>query len=57
MFLRLPKVIEQTGLSRSAIYKLISKGLFPSPVRIGQRAVAWRAKDLADWASGRAATH
>lgn len=53
MFLRLPKVIERTGLSRSSIYALISDGLFPAPVRIGRRAVAWRDADLEVWAAGR----
>lgn len=37
MLLRLPKVIERTGLSRSSIYALITKGMFPAPVRIGER--------------------
>lgn len=54
MFLRLPKVIERTGLSRSSIYTLISDGLFPAPVRIGRRAVAWREADLETWAAERA---
>lgn len=53
MFLRLPKVIERTGLSRSSIYAMISDGLFPAPVRIGRRAVAWREADLHLWASER----
>lgn len=53
MFLRLPKVIERTGLSRSSIYAMIGDGLFPSPVRIGRRAVAWRETDVDAWASQR----
>lgn len=53
MFLRLPKVIERTGLSRSSIYAMISAGRFPSPVRIGLRAVAWREADLDTWSDDR----
>jgi len=56
MFLRLPKVIERTGLSRSSIYAMIDDGLFPSPVRIGRRAVAWRETDVDAWAAGRPIT-
>lgn len=53
MFLRLPKVIERTGLSRSSIYSMIGEGLFPAPVKIGRRAVAWREADLDRWAAER----
>lgn len=56
MFLRLPKVIERTGLSRSSIYVMINEGRFPAPVQIGQRAVAWREADLVTWAASRSAT-
>jgi prophage regulatory protein len=40
-FLRLPTVIERTGLSRSAIYARASEGLFPRPVPLGLRTAAW----------------
>lgn len=56
MFLRLPTVVQRTGLSRSSIYALVSDGLFPAPVRIGRRAVAWRESDLDHWAAGRTRT-
>jgi prophage regulatory protein len=46
---RLPQVQELTGLSRSTIYQFIADGKFPSPVRIGARAVAWRESDLLAW--------
>lgn len=38
---RLPLVKSATGLSRSSVYGQISKGLFPKPIQIGSRAVAW----------------
>lgn len=40
-FLRLPAVMERTGLSRSAIYARASDGLFPRPVPLGLRTAAW----------------
>lgn len=40
-FLRLPEVIERTGLSRSTIYRGIAEGWFPGPVKIGPRISAW----------------
>jgi prophage regulatory protein len=53
MLLRLPQVIEQTGLSRSLLYSEVKAGRFPQPTKIGRRAVAWRRADLEQWASGR----
>jgi len=37
--LRLPSVIELTGLSRSSIYAQIAHGTFPKQVSLGARAV------------------
>lgn len=51
---RRPEVENLTGLSRSTIYDMMSKGEFPKPVRIGRRAVAWRESDLAAWLAQRA---
>ena len=53
MFLRLPMVVHMTGLCRSTIYKMVSEKKFPSPVRLGDRAVAWRQSDLAKWSESR----
>jgi len=47
--LRLPEVRQKVGLSRSAIYKLISEGQFPRQVAIGPRTVAWVQEDLERW--------
>ena len=47
--LRLPKVKEATGLSRSAIYLKISKNLFPTPISLGARAVGWLESEITDW--------
>lgn len=52
-FLRMPTVIRVTGLARSTIYRLIAKNQFPGPVRIGDRAVAWRQHDLDEWSERR----
>ncbi|MEZ8223569.1 helix-turn-helix transcriptional regulator [Vibrio splendidus] len=39
--IRLNEVLVMTGLSRSGMYRSIEKQQFPSPVPIGDRAVAW----------------
>lgn len=53
VFLRMPTVMRMTGLGRSTIYRLIADRKFPSPVRLGPRAVAWRRSDLDQWSEAR----
>ena len=52
-FVRMPMVLQITGLGRSTIYRLIAEKKFPVPVRLGDRAVAWRQVDLDAWSEGR----
>lgn len=49
--LRIPSVIEATGLSRSSILAMAkSRGSsFPQPLKIGKRAIAWRSQDIQAW--------
>ena len=51
--LRREEVQERTGLSRSAIYRLMREGGFPLPHRVGRRAVRWRESDLQTWLASR----
>jgi prophage regulatory protein len=52
--LRLPAVIQITGLARSTIYKLMAEGQFPGSRKITQRSVAWSSADIAQWIESRA---
>jgi predicted DNA-binding transcriptional regulator AlpA len=52
-FLRLPEVRAITGLSKSSIYALIRENNFPTPVRVGSRAVAWIRSEVKQWAADR----
>ena len=47
--MRLKEVIEATGLSRPTIYKRMALGLFPIPVHLGERAVAWVSDEVEIW--------
>jgi prophage regulatory protein len=44
--LRLPEVMRHSGYSRSMLYSLISQGLYPKPIKIGERAVAWPSQEV-----------
>lgn len=53
--LRLDAVENLTGLRKSSIYTYMASKAhgFPTPVRIGARAVAWREADVLAWIAGR----
>lgn len=53
--LRLPQVKACTGLSRSEIYRRVSAGDFPAPVKLGERASAWPEHEVAAWCEARIA--
>ena len=53
--LRLPKVMELTGLGRDTIYRYIREGKFPPQRRISERASAWREDELREWIESRSA--
>ena len=50
---RLAEVIHSTGRSRSSIYSDIKEGVFPKPIKIGKRAVAWSSEDITKWIDDR----
>ena len=52
-FLRRPAVTERYGLPVSTLYDWISKGRFPKPVRLGERAVGWAIEELEAWERAR----
>lgn len=54
--LRLREVIVIVKKSRATIYCELKAGLFPSPIRIGKRAVAWKRGDIEGWLNSRPST-
>lgn len=44
--LRRNQVEQEVGLKRSTIYQRMQEGTFPRPIRLGERAVGWRASDI-----------
>lgn len=47
--IRLPEVIKRTGVSRTTIYRLISKKSFPSPIKISEKTIAFVESEVNDW--------
>lgn len=47
--LRLNKVLERTGLSRSTLYRKMQAGSFPKQLKIAARCAGWRESDVDAW--------
>lgn len=54
-FLRIKAVIGMVGRSRSAIYRDMHAGTFPTAVQLGARSVGWDSDDIAKWQAERIA--
>ena len=48
-FLRLPTVLEKTGLSRTLTYELIQREQFPKAIKLTERSVAWCSEEVDLW--------
>lgn len=51
--LRLPQVIEKTGLSRSVIYALISRGEFVTKIKLSPRTMGFLESEVNAWIAER----
>lgn len=45
-FLRLPQVLSLYPVSKSTWWKGVAEGRYPKPVKLGERATAWRVEDI-----------
>ena len=48
-FIRLPQVIELTGMGKTFMYSRISDGTFPKQIQLGSRSVVWNERDVIAW--------
>ena len=51
--IRFPEVMNRTGYGKAWIYRLINEGLFPQPIKIGSRAIAFVESEVDEWISQR----
>lgn len=47
--LRVPRVVQMTGVSRSTLWRLEREGDFPARVRLTGRTIGWREADVRAW--------
>jgi prophage regulatory protein len=53
--IRLPEVLNLTGLGRDTVYRLAKAGKFPAPMKISERASGWRLDAVAAYLAKREA--
>jgi prophage regulatory protein len=51
--IRLDEVKQRTGLTRSTLYAKIRSGLFPKPISLTSRCVAWLDSEVDAWIAER----
>jgi len=52
-FILWPEVRRRTNLTRGEVNKLVNKGLFPIPIRIGKQSRAWLESAVDQWVAQR----
>ena len=47
--LRINAVLQQTGLSRSTLYRKVQRGEFPRQIKLSERCAGWRQSSISAW--------
>ena len=53
IIIRLPVVIQRTGLPRSSIYAHMAEGRFPKQIKLGSKACGWIETEIDEWIESR----
>ena len=53
--IRMSEVLRRTGYGKAWVYRLISKGNFPHPIKIGSRSIAFIESEIDEWINQRIA--
>lgn len=51
--LRLPQVMEMTGLARSTVWLWVKKNKLPQPIKLSERVTVWKESTLVEWINGK----
>ena len=51
--LKREEVLGLVSLSSATVYRMMSQGEFPRPVRVGRRAARWRSEEIEEWLASR----
>ena len=51
--MRLPAVLDRTGIKKALVYKLVKLGEFPKPIHVTPRCTVWVEADVDQWINER----
>ena len=51
--LKAKQVAEEINISVPQVYKLVSLGRFPKPIKLGERGSGWLTSEIDDWLQSR----
>jgi len=54
--MRLPYVLNRTGIKKATLWLWIKEGKFPKPVKLGIKSVAWASNEIDAWIQDRIST-
>ncbi len=54
-FLRLPEVLQMTGMGKTFIYDRMNDGTFPKQIQLGGKSVVWNEQEVIKWMEDRMA--
>lgn len=54
--LRLPAVCQLIGYAPASVWRMVKARSFPTPFKLGARAVAWDEREILDWLEARKAS-
>lgn len=48
-YIKLPVVIDKTTMSKSQIWDMVKENIFPQPITLSERRVAWDLEEVEEW--------
>ena len=49
VLIRMRHLKQRLDTAPTSIYRWVADGIFPTPIRIGEKAVAWRLSEIEKW--------
>ena len=50
--IRIPKVMDKTGVAKSTLWLWVSKGTFPKPIKLSPKITVWIEDEVNEWMMG-----
>jgi prophage regulatory protein len=55
IFIRMKRLVPRIDTGPTSIHRWVESGIFPAPIKIGPKAIAWRLSEIEKWETDPAA--